>query len=59
MPPDEIGLCWPRTNMSEFAAHSVDPAKERGSHRLLIDIRNNEARSFAVGENAVMNRRVW
>ena len=59
MPPDEIGLFWPRMRLSEFAAHSVDTTKERGAHRLLIGNRNNGGRSFAAGENAVMNRRVW
>ena len=53
---DEIGLFWPRMNMSEFAGHSVDTTKERGAHRLLIDIRNNGGRFFAVDENVVMNR---
>ena len=59
MPPDEIGLFWPRMNMSKFAAQSVDTTKERGAHPLLIDIHNNGGRSFAVGEDVVMNRRVW
>ena len=59
MPPDEIGLCWPRMNMAEFAVHSVGTTKERGAHRLLVDIRNNGGKSFAAGENVVRNRRVW
>ena len=57
--PDDIGLFWTRMDMSEFAAHSVDTTKERGAHRLLIDIRNNGGGSFDAGENVVMNRRVW
>ena len=59
MPPDEIGLFWPTMNMSEFAAHCVDTTNKRGSHRLLIDIRNNGGGSFDAGENVVMNGRVW
>ena len=55
IPPDEIGLFWPRMNMSIFDAHSVDTTKKRGAHLLLIEICNNGSRSFSVGENVVMN----
>ena len=59
MPPNEIGLFWPRTKMSESVAHSLDITKERGAHQQLIDIHNNGCGSFAAGENVVMNRRFW
>ena len=57
IPPDEIGLFWPRTKMSESAAHSVDITKERGAHRFLINIRRKGGGYFAGGENVLMNRR--
>ena len=61
MPADEIGLFWPRINMLEFTAHSMNTTKECGAHRLLIGNRNNGGRSFAVCENrfVVLNRRDW
>ena len=49
MPPNEIGLFWSRTKMSEFAAHSVDTTKECGA---------NGGGSFAKSDNIVLNRRV-
>ena len=59
MSPDEKVLFWPRMNMSEFAAHPMDTAKERGAHRPSIAIPNNEGEFFATGETVVTNRRVW
>ena len=50
MPPNEIGLFWSRTNMSQSAAHSVDTTKKRGA---------DGGGSFTIGENIVMNRRFW
>ena len=50
MPPNEIGLFWSRTNMSQSPAHSVDTTMERGA---------DGGGSFTTGENIVMNRRVW
>ena len=45
--------------MSESAALFVDTTKERGADGQFIDIPNNGGGSFAIGENIVLNRRVW